>query len=230
VDTQWERRLAAVSGVLGVVVLLVAQGLVLNGPSIEKPPAEIRAWAADHRTLFLTAVYLFAAGITLQLVFWVGVWQRLRRVGQTNSLLPTAGLAGVFLLSALLVSAFTFTAELAFRAAQLTDDTARALNDLTLVAVNLSDAATALALGAFGVAIVRDKAFVSWLGWFGLVAAAVHLVAGGAFAHEGFLSPQGIGIYVAPVLFYAWVVAASVLIWRSAGSSPSAEIPVVKPA
>ena len=220
-NNQWDRRLVAAAGIIGVLLLIVGQGMVLGAPTIDKPSPEIRAWAVDHRSQALAATYLLVAGFTVQLIFWVGVWQHLRNRERGGGLLSTVGLAGIIFLTAVGAAGFAFSSELGFRASDLSDDAARMLNDLTFVTVNLSDIATALALGAFSFVIVRDKPFAVWLGWFGLVTALLHLVAGGAFAHKGFFSPQGIGIYVTPILFYVWVVAASVLIWRSPDSTSS---------
>lgn len=230
-DTQMERRLTAAAGIVSVVILLVGQSLVLNAPTIDKPPAEIRAWAVDHRAMMLTAMYLLVFGFSVALVFWAGTWRELRAKEGGSGLLSNTGLAAVVLLTALLAAGFAFSAELGFRGAGLTDDSARMLNDLTLVSLNLSNIATAVALTAFAVVIIRSGAFAPWLGWLGLVAAAVHLVGGASFAHSGFLSPQGIGLYVAPLLYYAWVVAASVLTWRLAASAgaPSVAVPAGAP-
>ena len=218
-NTQSDRRLIAAAGILGVLILLAAQGMVWNAPTIEKPPAGIRAWARDHRSLALVAGYLLVAGFAVQLVFWVGVWQQLRSGERGGGLLNNAGLAGIIFLTAVGAVAFAFAGELAFRGSQLSDDAARMLNDLTFLTVAVADIATALAVGAFSIVIVRDKPLPIWLGWFGLATALLHLVAGGAFAREGFFSPQGIGIYVTPILYYVWVVAASVLIWRTSDST-----------
>ncbi len=214
-DALRSSRLAAAAGIIGVGVALVGQLLVLDAPAIDKPAAEIRAWAVDNRGLALTASYLLVLGFTVQLGFWVGVWRRLRRREGGDGLLATTGFAGVLLLTALLVAAFAFSTEVAFRGSGLSDDTARVLNDLVFISANLSDIATALALGALSWVTVRYGGFPRWLGWAGLALAALHLFAGAAFAHEGFFSPQGIGIYLAPILFYIWVVAASVVLWRN---------------
>ncbi len=214
-------RLAAAAGIAGVVLALAGQVLVLDAPTIEKPPAEIRAWAVDNRGMALTAVYLLVVGFTVQLAFWVGVWQRLRRFEGGDGQIAVTGFAGAVLLTALLVAAFGFSAEAAYRGSGMSDEAGRMLNDLVFISANLSDIATALALAAFGLVIVRDGGLPSWLGWAGLALAALHLVAGAAFAHEGLLSPQGIGIFVAPILFYTWVVVASVIIWRTPDASPA---------
>lgn len=213
--TRIDRKVAAATGWISVGMLLVGQALVINAPTIDDSPAKIRAWAGDHQAMFLVAIYLLSAGFALQLIFWSGLWRRLRPGAAGGGAIGTAALAGVVMLSTLVIGGFAFAAELAFRASSLSDETARMLNDLTFVATNLSDIATALALGGFGTVILVDRLLARWLGWLAIIVAAVHLVAAGAFAHSGFFSPQGIGIFVAPPLFYLWVVLGGLALWRT---------------
>lgn len=215
---QSERRLTAAAGILGVILLVAGQALVLNAPTIDSSASEIRTWSADNSSLVFTAVFLLMAGFTIQLVFWVGLRESLRGSNPSTELLSTAGLFGAALVTAVSLAGFASSGVLAFDASRIGDDSARLLNDLTFVSVNASSIATALALGAFAVAILRGRAMPAWLGWAAGITAVVHLVAGAAFARSGFLSPQGIGIYVAPVLYYAWVVVASVILLRGASS------------
>ena len=211
---QSERRLTALAGILGVILLVAGQVLVLDAPTIDSSASEIRTWAADNSSLLFTAVFLLAAGFTIQLVFWVGFRQSLRGSIPGTGLLSAAGLFGAALVTAVGLAGFASSAVLAFDASRIGDDSARLLNDLTFISVNLSSIATALALGAFAAAILRGRAMPAWLGWSAAVIAVVHLVAGGAFARSGVFSPQGIGIYLAPVLYYLWVAAASILLLR----------------
>ena len=215
---QIDRRITAAAGILGVILLVVGQALVLNAPTIDSSASEIRTWSADNISLVLTAVFLLAAGFTIQLVFWVGLREVLRGSNPGTGLLSTAGLFGAALLTAVGLAGFASSGVLAFDASRIGDDSARLLNDLTFISVNLSSIATALALGAFAAAILRSRSMPAWLGWAAAVTAVVHLISGGAFARSGLLSPQGIGIYVAPVLYYLWVVVSSVILLRGGSS------------
>jgi Domain of unknown function (DUF4386) len=213
---QTDRRITAAAGILGVILLVVGQAIVLNAPTIDSSASEIRTWSAHNSSLVLTAVFLLAAGFTIQLVFWVGLREALRGGNPGTGLLSTAGLIGAALLTAVGIAGFASSGVLAFDASRIGDDSARLLNDLTFISVNLSSIATALALGAFAAAILRRRSMPAWLGWAAAVTAVVHLISGGAFARAGLLSPQGIGIYVAPVLYYLWVVVSSVILLRGA--------------
>ena len=211
---QSERRLTALAGILGVILLVVGQALVLDAPTIDSSASEIRTWSADNSSLVFTAVFLLAVGFTIQLVLWVGLRESLRGSIPGTGLLSAAGLFGAALVTAVGLAGFASSAVLAFDASRIGDDSARVLNDLAFISVNLSSIATALALGAFAAAILRGRAMPAWLGWAAGVTAVVHLVAGGAFARSGVFSPQRIGIYLAPVLYYLWVAAASILLLR----------------
>lgn len=209
-----EQKVIAAAGIGGAVLLLIGQLLVINAPTIDSPPAEIRSWAVDHRTAALTAIYLLVLGFAVQVIFWVGLWRELRSGDGVAGLTANAGLAAAIVLTAILAGGFVFTAMLDFRASQLSDEMARSLNDLTFVSVNLSGIVTALTLAPFAAAILVGRRLPTWMGWFALAIAAVHLIAGGSFAHAGFFSPQGIGVYVAPPLYYVWIIAASVILLR----------------
>ncbi len=209
-----EQRIVAVAGIGGAVLLLIGQIVVINAPTIDSPAAEIRAWAIDHRAEGLTAIYLLVLGFAVQLIFWAGLWRELRNGEAVEHLMANSGLIAAVVLTAVLAGGFVLTAMLDFRASQLSDEMAKSLNDLTFVSVNLSGIVTALTLAPFAMAILLGGRLPAWMGWFGLAVAAVHLIAGGSFAHAGFFSPQGIGVYVAPPLYYAWIIAASVILLR----------------
>lgn len=222
-----EQRIFAAAGIGGAVLLLIGQLLVINAPTIDSPAAEIRTWAMDHRTEALTAIYLLTLGFAVQLIFWAGLWRRLRSAEGVERLMANAGLAAAVALTAIIVSGFVFTAMLDFRASQISDEMARSLNDLTFVSVNVSGIVTALTMVPFGLAIRLGGRLPRWIGWFAFAVAALHLIAGASFAHSGLFSPQGIGVYVAPPLYYAWIVAASVILLRGAEVPAPEELPHV---
>ncbi len=217
-----ERRVAMAAGIAGVLLLLIGQALVLNAPAIDKPASEIRSWAVDHRTQALVACYLLTLGLSVQILFWAGLWRELRISSRGETLLADAGLAALVFLTAVLIAGFGFIAVLAFRAAGMSDEAARTLNDSSFVSLNLSSIATAVTMTLFAGAILRSGVLPTWTAWLALLTAAVHLVAGGAFAHSGLLSPEGIGVYVAPILYDIWIVVVSVVLLRGAGiTAPS---------
>jgi hypothetical protein len=214
-DERKINRLIAVVGLFSVLVLVVGQSLVLSAPTIEKPGTEVQAWLSDHRTQSLTAGYLLGLGFAINLVFLAGVRDRLRKAEGGTGLVSNAGFAGAVSLVTLLLVAFAFAAEAAYRADSASADTTRTLNDLTFITLSFSDLATAVAIGAYSLVMIRTGAFSVWLGWLGVLTAVVHVVAAAAFANSGFFSPQGVGIYVAPPLYYAWTLLACILLLRA---------------
>ena len=72
------RKALATAGGIGVLIAVIAQGMVTGAPAMDKSPAEIQAWYVDHRTLALVAVYLVAFGLTLHLTLIAVLRDRLR--------------------------------------------------------------------------------------------------------------------------------------------------------
>lgn len=88
---------------------------------------------------------------------------------------------------------------------------------MAVLGATLSAFPTAVSVGAFSVLILRTGALARWVGWFGFIVVAAHLVAAGAFDQDGFFSPSVVSVFVAPPLYFTWVLFASlaVLLRRS---------------
>ena len=69
-------------------------------------------------------------------------------------------------------------------------------------------------MGGFVAVMFEKKRFPAAIRYGGVLVVLVHLVSGGAYASHGLLSPSGIGIYVAPVMYYLWIAAVSLVLWR----------------
>lgn len=210
--------LAAIAGVAFCVLLLLAFASV--DPLVTATDQELTAWWSDAANQRDTAfsMYFLMASVPCFFVFLAGLRGRL-----------AAAEGGTAPLSGLL-----FAFGIAFGAAALAGDIGRGaighsvrfgdeplpgpetLRMLTttsqlmvgMVAMPLA----ALTVVAASVLMLRTKAFAAWLGWSGLIVAAVILVFVALLA----------GPWASPLL-QLWLVAASVELWRTRGRASVAE-------
>src|SRR5262249_28228240 len=136
----------------------------------------------------------------------------LRRVPQGSEVLAMLGLGAGYLIWAIVLAGFAPVLVLGYRSGALDLASAKSLGDLALLGTTLSAFPTAVSVGAFSVLIVRTGAGARWIGWFGILVAAAHLAAAGAFAPSGFFSPSVVSVFVAPPLYFAWMLVTSVML------------------
>jgi hypothetical protein len=122
------------------------------------------------------------------------------------------GLAGGYSIFTLALGGFAFVLSMAYRAEMLAPATAKVLNDLSLLCIALTGFPTAVSMIGFTVVLVQSRTGPVWLPPFSILITVAHLISGGAFAASGMLSPSGVGVYIAPVMYYLWILAVSVLL------------------
>jgi hypothetical protein len=205
-------RIPAIAGIVAIV--LMAVGLVLAGspPAIDASDREIVSYFADDRGLIFTSAYLQGLAVLPFILFVVGFSLLLRRAeGEGGVFGLSTLLAGIGVISAAVLLG-AVTAAMAFGAKNYSDEaTFRALWNLQAMGYQGLMILMAGFMLASGVAILRTKALSVWLGWGGIVAGGVNLVAAGAFADDGVLAPLGALGWVGFILFMVYAVAASVL-------------------
>lgn len=164
------------------------------------------AWHNDHRNQLAIAVVWGAASILLLMWFLIGLAGALQRTEE--------GGAGALAFAAGGTAAALLLLQLAIRAMPLVADTGDALFEtLTYVSTIASSALTAVTslplavlVGAASLSAIRHQSIEPWVGWVGLLVAAVLIV--------GLLFPFGwawLGLVamVAVFAFPAWVLLAS---------------------
>jgi hypothetical protein len=212
--------LAALAGV-GFAVLFFLSFFITD-PLREATDQELLAWWSDAGMLrdTIISMYLMLLAAPLFLVFLTQLCTRLRSAGDSaeswSGLVFGAGVAFVALLA---VGAFTrgvLAQSIRFSDEPIPGpDTLRYATTLSQAALAIAAIPFAAVTIAFGsLIIVRTGALARWLGWLGLVVAAASLVTVILL----------VGGLAAP-LIVLWVVAASVVIWRTrhavAGDAPA---------
>jgi hypothetical protein len=203
------RQLTALAGIASVILYVLGDALISDLPSINASAGTFATYAAGHQAQLLIFVYVWGATVAFNLVFLTGLWSVLRHDAQASEVLSTLALGAGFIVWAIVLGGLIFVLELGYRSATLAPATAKLLSDLALLAATLSAFPTVVSVGAFSVLILRTGALARWIGWLGFVVVAAHLVAAGAFAQDGLFSPSVVSVFVAPPLFFLWVLIAS---------------------
>ena len=220
-DDQSLSRWTAVAGIVAVVLAIVA--LTVFGST--SPPTEsdsgqvIAAYFADHRTLLAVLVYVIALSFGFNLVFFIGLRDVLRRRAPDIATLASMGAAGGALFIAIAYVGFGVLLQLVYREGAGDAATQKTLFDIYTLNITMASVPTAVAVIATSIAVVQSNTLPRWLAWYGFVVAAVHLIGMGALARDGFFAPSVIGGFIAPLMFYAWVLAVSVLLLRPSEKS-----------
>lgn len=213
-EHRWE-QIGAAGGIVFVVLQLIGQALIQVGgaePSFNAPAGEIVTFF-ENRDPQLFAAGGFLSTIAVFALFWfLGVlWARLRRHEEEPAWMSLVAF-GSGLVSVAAVFADSGWATAVFRIDEgLDPQLARFLFDNG----NFGFATFWVFLAAFlfttGIAILRDGALPSWLGWLGLATAIGLLIARAFWA-----APSG-AVFLPYVLFWLWLIATSIILIRRAG-------------
>ena len=173
-------RIGALSGLLFVVLELLAGFLYPQQPRIDSPPATTLAWVHDHRVAIQAGMICGLVGAAV-LLWFVGYLRHLlaRAEGGAETLSPIVLGSGVALavLSALTTLPIALLAFMDGQAGGVPSPmVVRLLGDLNLVAFGASCAVTAVFILALGLAMFARQLAAPWLGWVCLVVVACNAV------------------------------------------------------
>jgi hypothetical protein len=193
------KRLAPLTGVALVVLLVAGGGLMGTEPRSNAGAAKVIAFYHSHRSRVELSAYLTGLSVFFGLFFYGLLRDHLGRAADGARLAATGFAGAVTFAIAGVLSAGTQLA-LADVPGQLGPGAAQALNvlenDLSLFALG---AGIAVLLMAFGLAILRGAQLPMWLGWMAIAFAIVALLP------VRFFSLPLIGI---------WTLVASVILYR----------------
>jgi hypothetical protein len=166
----YQRRWVGLGGLALVVVLLATVFLTPNGPDTTASPEKVAVFARHNQTGLYLSAYLISLAVLIAGAF---LWY-LRDVvapAEPGRRLADLGFAGgiLFLVGGILSAGTAFA--MADVAKHADPTVLQTLNIFTQDVSNVAGGATALLLGATGLAILRSKALPSWLAYVGLVLA-----------------------------------------------------------
>lgn len=207
---QQAARFTAVAGIVAVVFYTATTLLIADLPAIDTPAQQLTSYFATHSTQMLLEGYGWGIISAATLCFLTGLWAVLRRVEGESGLLAMLGLIAGMVIFAVALAGMTPVLVLGYRAGSLATSDVKLLTDTLLLGATMSALPTVVSVGAFSVLILRTGAAPRWIGALGILVMLAHLVDAGSFAQDGLLSPSGVPVYVAPILYYLWMFSVSV--------------------
>lgn len=177
---------------LGFIVLTVVAALFPGSPpKVTDSTGTITSFVNDGRTELLCSALLNAAAAGLVIWFSAAFAEAIRE-REERSDVHMALLAGSVLIGGAIFTYGALTGALAYSVETVSPATTVALFQGTMVFGLLLGFAAALPLAAAGIGVLRTRVMPNWLGYVGLVAAAISVLAGfGIFFDSGIYAPGG---------------------------------------
>lgn len=216
-ERSWE-RLGAASGLAAAVLLLVGFLLAPSPPGLEARAATIIQYLDDRRATVLASCLLMTLAVMAFLWFVAHLRHVLQRAESgVEAFSPVVLVAGVSLATATLFAVLPLTtlAVLSRRPIMLGEaGAAHALYGLHQLSLGPIGLLVALFSASAGVAMVRRELAGPWLGWLGLIVAAIGLIAG--ITSFSAAAPRFLIFlaYITGITFALWVATASVVMLR----------------
>ncbi len=207
-------KVAGIGAIAGIVLLFAANAIVGSTPTAADPASKVARFLADGRTKVLTSAILFAIGYVALLTFSVGLRGWLRRGGDASALPTLVFGAGVWTIT---VGSFAVmaVASAAYLAPALDPGTARTSFEMSNVGFAFIGAPFVALLGAASFSSLKTRALPAWIGWVGLLGAALNLAKlVTVFPRSGFLAPGGGSSIVAVIPIWVWSIATGVVLIR----------------
>jgi hypothetical protein len=212
----WQR----IGGVAGVLffVAVVASFFTPETPDADDATATIVSSIADDRSAHLVTVYLQGIASFLFIVFVGALWSRLRRAEAEPGASVLVALGGLGSAVVILVSSGIFLALIDAAHEGRASAAVRALfelDEIVFLVIGWTSAAfyTGAALSSLG-----TGSLPRWLGWLAALLAAVFVVAFfGIFSEDDEGGVLGGIFFVAILVNFIWILAASVVLLREQG-------------
>lgn len=178
---------------LAFVVLAVLSALVPGlPPRVSATSGEIVSYVTDGQDRMLLAALLLAAASGLVIWFSAAFAEAIRERSEERSDVHLALLAGSVLIGGALFIYAASWAVLAYGAEGRSEATTVSMFTGVMVFNTVLGFAAALPLAAAGIGVLRTHLMPNWLGYLGLVAAAVSVIAAfGVFVESGDYAPGG---------------------------------------
>ena len=206
-------RIAALSGIVFVVLLVVHAILQGSPPTLEDSPEEVLRYLADRDAEFRVGAYLQGLAVVALLWFLGSLWRVLRAAESGPGQLSVVAVAATAILVALVSVHIAILTGLALRADEgLDPGVVSSLYVIAFMVLAMSSFAAAALTGSVGVLVLRTEALPRWLGVVSLISAVLWLLAGVGVTTEN--DAWGFVGFVAFLVWLAWIVVTSVLVSR----------------
>jgi hypothetical protein len=218
--TDRHARYAAATGILFVVLIIVAFLVQPKPPSSDASPAEVLSYVNAHHSALHVIQLIFGAAMFLFLWF-VGALRSLLGAAEGGTeRLATIGFGGGLAAIATLFVSLALGATADLHPATNGADLTRALTDAAAMVLAVGAPAAAVFFVANSLSILRTGYLPAWLGWLGFATAFFSALGiGPVFTDHGAFAADGaLGFLIGFVLFLAWVLAASITLMGRLGA------------
>lgn len=218
------QKLAGAAGVLFIVATLASALVVSPPPAPDEAASEFLEYYSDNRTVLLVQMVIGLLANIPAFLFIAGFWNLLRRDEGEGGILATAAAIGFIVAGAVVTIATGWLGALGYLGDGngLDEGSARTLSLLgTVLCTSGIFVSFATTEAASGYLLLKGSVLPKWLGWVGLAAGVIALVAVFSVAQDGAFAPFGVMSFAAFLSFSLYVVLVSVFMWVRA-KSPAA--------
>ena len=219
----WD-RLAAGSGLVFVVLLLLSAFITGSPPKVTDRSAKIVSFFTEHHRAGLIAGMLGGLAIIAGIWFFATLANRLREAGEPR--LAAVAFGGGIMAGAIgMVATFLLTI-MFYKVAKESPDLAKPMYIASSVGFTTIFFPLAATAWATGIAGWRSSIFPQWYAGLSMLGGLISVFAGGALASHGFYSPTGAYLWIAFIGFAVWTLMTSALLWRQAEGERAKATPV----
>ena len=213
------QKLAGAAGIVFIVGTLVSAFIVSPPPAADEPAAKFLTFYSDHRTVLLVQMIIALLANIPAFLFVAGFWNLLRRDEAQGGILATTSIVAFIVTGATVTVATGWLGGLGYLADGngLDEGSARTLSLLgTMTCTSGIFVAFATTEAASGYLLLKGSVVPKWLGWIGLAAAVIGLLAVFSVAKSGPFAPFDVVSFAAFLSFSAYIVLVSVFMWLRA--------------
>jgi hypothetical protein len=221
-NVNWERWGRA-TGIVFVVLFIVAFIFYGDSPKIGASTSEIVSFYDGDRSRILTAAFIFGLAVVFLLWFAAAIASALRDAGKGGwggATIAAGAAVGTLFYVLILVGS-----GLAYSIAGTGDEgVISALHTLTWTCSVILSFPFALLIGAASIGLWGARLVPDWFGWVGIVGAVALLLGGTTWANDGFWAPDGAySQWITPIVALAWTLVASGLLYMRTAPTAAPE-------
>ncbi|HEX6687378.1 MAG TPA: hypothetical protein VF085_01790 [Solirubrobacterales bacterium] len=218
-------RYAASTGILFVILIVVAFLVQPKPPASDASPAEVLNYVSDHHDALHAIQLIFGAAMFFLIWFIGALRSALAAAEGGEGRLATTAYGGGLISAAALIVSLALSATAALHPADNGPELTRALTDAAAMTLAVSAPAVVVFFVANGLSILRSGFLPAGLGWLSFATALFNALGIGAVYtdHGAFAADGAFGFLIGFLLFLAWFLAASIMLVRKLGEAQPAE-------
>jgi hypothetical protein len=217
-------RYGAATGILFVILIVIAFLVQPKPPASDAPPSEVLEYVVDHHNA-LHAIQLIFGAAMFFFIWFIGTLRSLLAAAEgAQGRLATIAYGGGLIGSTALLVALGLAATAALHPATNGPDVTRALTDAGAMVLAVSAPAVVVFFVANGLSLMRSGYLPSWLGWLAFATALFNALGIGAvYTDHGVFAADGLfGFLIGFLLFLLWILLASMLLVSKLGNDQPA--------